>query len=962
MLQFTHQSILKYTAAFFLLFSIISFSGCRKTTDENITSNPSKFTDLKIDPNFEFQSSVDLSVTIKAPGSGTTSLKVIEIFLGNPASGGKLISKGATDNNATYQTQIRIPSTVKELYLGKLSSDGNNQYVSVPVSGTTLLYDFSKPAQLKSQKAVLNGPDCNTGCTQTINGNVGNLTISSGQTCILSGTSAIINNLTINDGAILMICGNVTIGSINSWSASTITITSTGILNYTNMSYGNGLHIESYGIVNTSGININSGGFFHSYPGATTTVSGSVNNGGSFINDGTLNLSGTFNNNGGNVTLQNTGTMIVGNGLNNNSTMLNSGTLTINNNKLNINGGSSLNNSGTLTINNDMINMALTTNSGTLTINGSLTNNGGSTITNACKILVAGNFSQMGTINNNSYIKVAGTSSGSTGTTNVNGGAVINLGQQAFLDTKNLTMNGTINGSNTASSRISISNTTNIGWGASVTNYVDLCDVNGIESNHGTIGPNVTYCTYQIIPTACNPGTGTAPLITSALTATGTVGVQFSYQITASGSTPITFSVTGLPSGLSFSGSTIAGSPLQSGTFNVTLTAQSYFGTDSKTLVLTIGGGGTAPVITSQTTASGIKNQPFSYTITASGTNPITYSASPLPAGLQLSDNTISGIPTATGLFNITMTATNNVGQDSKTLDLTITAPVGPTDTDGDGVPDDLDAYPTDPTRAFNSFYPNEVDFGTLVYEDLWPSYGDYDFNDLVVNFQYKTVTNAQNKVVDIIAKFKIKAGGASLNNGFGLVLNTPPANISEVIGCVKMGTAVTLDPKGFEAGHTNETVIIPFDAVNTIMGGGMFNTIHGGFTVQPSLQTVTIHFASTQLPATIGYPPYNPFMFVNQDRGKEIHLKDNPPTELVNPVYFHVSDDASNPSQGFYYRSNSGLPWAIEIPVDFDYPLEKADILTAYVHFAAWAQSSGSNYPDWYMNNPGYRNQANIY
>ena len=168
------------------------------------------------------------------------------------------------------------------------------------------------------------------------------------------------------------------------------------------------------------------------------------------------------------------------------------------------------------------------------------------------------------------------------------------------------------------------------------------------------------------------------------------------------------------------------------------------------------------------------------------------------------------------------------------------------------------------------------------------------------------------------------------------------------------------MDPKGYEAGHTNETVIIPVDAVNTLLGGGLVNTIHGGYTVQTQIQTVTIHLSTPQ--TSIGTPPYNPFIFINQDRGKEIHLKDHPPTELANPVYFGSLNDGSNPSLGYYYRSTSGLPWAFEIPVDFDYPVEKADILQTYLHFAEWAQSSGATYTDWYMNNTGYRNIANIY
>jgi len=90
--------------------------------------------------------------------------------------------------------------------------------------------------------------------------------------------------------------------------------------------------------------------------------------------------------------------------------------------------------------------------------------------------------------------------------------------------------------------------------------------------------------------------------------------------------------------------------------------------------------------------------------------------------------------------------------------------------------------------------------------------------------------------------------------------------------------------------------------------------------------------------------------------------MKDQPPTDLVDPDYFGTYNDASNPSQGLYYRSTSGLPWGFEIPVNFDYPIESVDILQAYLHFAEWAESSGVSYSDWYLNETGYRNEAFIY
>ena len=70
-----------------------------------------------------------------------------------------------------------------------------------------------------------------------------------------------------------------------------------------------------------------------------------------------------------------------------------------------------------------------------------------------------------------------------------------------------------------------------------------------------------------------------APAITSATSASGTVGSAFSYQITATNS-PISYSAVGLPTGLSVNTSAglISGTPISSGTSTVTLGATNSAG------------------------------------------------------------------------------------------------------------------------------------------------------------------------------------------------------------------------------------------------------------------------------------------------------------------------------------------------------------------------------------------------
>ena len=91
-------------------------------------------------------------------------------------------------------------------------------------------------------------------------------------------------------------------------------------------------------------------------------------------------------------------------------------------------------------------------------------------------------------------------------------------------------------------------------------------------------------------------------------------------------------------------------------------------------------------------------------------------------------------------------------------------------DSDGDGVTDDWDDYPDDPDRAFNQYTPAEGQYGTFMWEDLWPEKGDYDMNDLVMDYNVIEVFNADWEIVDVVNNFYLRAAGAGyLNNGFAI-------------------------------------------------------------------------------------------------------------------------------------------------------------------------------------------------
>ncbi|NTF46663.1 putative Ig domain-containing protein, partial [Rhizobium rhizogenes] len=170
----------------------------------------------------------------------------------------------------------------------------------------------------------------------------------------------------------------------------------------------------------------------------------------------------------------------------------------------------------------------------------------------------------------------------------------------------------------------------------------------------GSVAYNLTVTTPTItINPATLPSGAIAGAYSQPLTATGGVG-SYSYSLSAGT----------LPTGLTLSAAgVLAGTPTAGGTFNFTVLAtDSLTFTGSRAYTVTVG----APTITITPTTlpAATVAAAYSQTVTASGgTGPYSYAitAGALPAGLTLSSaGVLAGTPTASGNFNITITATDS--------------------------------------------------------------------------------------------------------------------------------------------------------------------------------------------------------------------------------------------------------------------------------------------------------------
>ena len=173
----------------------------------------------------------------------------------------------------------------------------------------------------------------------------------------------------------------------------------------------------------------------------------------------------------------------------------------------------------------------------------------------------------------------------------------------------------------------------------------------------------------------------------------GTAGGAYSQTVSASGGvSPYNFTITAgtLPAGLNLNSSTgaVSGTPTAGGAFNFTVTAtDSASATGARAYSLTV----SAPTIAISPASlpAGTEFTAYSQTVSGSGgTAPYSFAVTSgaLPGGLSLNTSTgvLSGTPTANGVFNFTITATDSSTgtgpyTGSRAYSLPVGAPAAPT-------------------------------------------------------------------------------------------------------------------------------------------------------------------------------------------------------------------------------------------------------------------------------------------
>ena len=217
---------------------------------------------------------------------------------------------------------------------------------------------------------------------------------------------------------------------------------------------------------------------------------------------------------------------------------------------------------------------------------------------------------------------------------------------------------------------------------------------------------------------------------------------------------------------------------------------------------------------------------------------------------------------------------------------------------------------------------------GTLMFEDMYPQLGDYDFNDFVARYNLrilykysrgkyyanKMCISVQIRAVGGIYKYEpyIRLTKVKADN---IIIETTEKNVKSIKG-------------------PNGEAIISYKSPTPPSGYKYYNTEKNEMTKPDKFKEIWITFKNPIEYEDVMDKNYNIDMYIAKENHKqEIHLKG------YEPVYDQHQD----------YADKNNFVWGIRTWGIFDHAIEGKNFLKAYPQFKGWVTSGGKEYKRWW-------------
>jgi len=210
--------------------------------------------------------------------------------------------------------------------------------------------------------------------------------------------------------------------------------------------------------------------------------------------------------------------------------------------------------------------------------------------------------------------------------------------------------------------------------------------------------------------------------------------------------------------------------------------------------------------------------------------------------------------------------------------------------------------------------YPNGEVYYFALFEDLYPSEGDYDFNDIIIKSKLG-LEKTGNETSGYFKSELINKGG-TLPVEIGLMFYEASANLK----------SYTRIP--------NENITV--NGVTLLKGAGPWSTPYASLG-----KSWKIEYKITKNIKIVWIAYY--IVTVREGKRTEILTSGFAPTNVTTTFEIPRTE----------FISKNKLPWGLEIEAkEFAIPNEKELFLNAYPDFKKWVESNGQNFKNWF-NNP---------
>ena len=275
------------------------------------------------------------------------------------------------------------------------------------------------------------------------------------------------------------------------------------------------------------------------------------------------------------------------------------------------------------------------------------------------------------------------------------------------------------------------------------------------------------------------------------------------------------------------------------------------------------------------------------------------------------------------------------------------------TDKDQDGLFDAFDADPENEkvtvninrTQSINGLKSAQAKSTTsssyVIFEDLWPMKGDYDFNDLVAKTEFSWERGKSNCIELIEGVCEVEFIGAGMGIGLGFEL--------------------------FESEGSH--LVYLDDIIAGLENASEDNSVTNGYILFDKVQSVgvtQINFKILLKDKALKSFLCVPYLFRTNDYEHQVRPFGAPPTEGQRMSLFRVGNDSSPISWSWekgskfkypldddeaFYKSTDKFPWGLEFitKTKFKPSKEGRSIVREYPKFRPWVESSGKSYSNWY-------------